>query len=125
MTARRLLLFAAVLMLLAALAFALAPGPGGPEPTPGPATARSVDVIERELKADGTDQSIVARVGDLIRFEVAGDYLDQVEIERLDRIDPIEPLTPARFEVIADAAGVYPIRLVDADRRIGRLDIRP
>ena len=37
----------------------------------------------------------------------------------------IEPTTPARFEVIPDAAGVYPIRLIGADRRIGRLDISP
>ena len=64
-------------------------------------------------------------MGDLIRFEVTGDVLDSVEIERLDRIDAIAPGTPARFEILADAAGVYPIRLVEADRRIGRLDIRP
>ena len=51
--------------------------------------------------------------------------LDAVEIEQLDRIDPIEPTTPARFEVIPEQAGVYPIRLIEADRRIGRLDVRP
>ena len=62
-------------------------------------------------------------MGDLIRLEVAGDVLDEVQIERLDRIDAIEPLTPARFEVIPEVAGVYPIRLIEADRRIGRLDI--
>jgi hypothetical protein len=45
-------------------------------------------------------------------------------IERLDRIDGIEPSTPARFEILADApAGVYPIRLVEADRRIGSIEI--
>ena len=69
--------------------------------------------------------AISARVGDLVRFPVAGDTLDQVQIERLDRIDPIEPTTPARFEVIPVAPGVYPIRLIDADRRIGRLDVKP
>ena len=64
-------------------------------------------------------------MGDLIQLEVAGDVLDQVEIEQLDRIDAIEPLTPARFEVIAEQAGVFPVRLIEADRRIGRLDIEP
>ncbi len=49
----------------------------------------------------------------------------EVQIERLDRIDAIDPTTPARFELIAEDAGVYPIRLIEADRRIGRLDIRP
>ena len=125
MTARRLLLLAAALMLLAALAVGLAPRSGGPEPPSAPATGRSAEVVERELSADADDQSIEARVGDLIRFQVAGNTIDQVEIERLDRIDPIEPTTPARFEVIPDAAGVYPIRLIGADRRIGRLDISP
>lgn len=125
MTARRLLLLAAALMLLAALAVGIAPEPGGPDPAPAPATARGADVVEEELSAAATDQTITARVGDLVRFQVAGDTIDQVEIERLDRIDPIEPTTPARFEVIPAAAGVYPIRLIDADRRIGRLDVSP
>ena len=40
-------------------------------------------------------------------------------------IDAIEPVTPARFEVIPELAGVFPIRLIEADRRIGRLDVRP
>ena len=39
-------------------------------------------------------------------------------------IDPIEPTTPARFNIVVDApAGTYPIRLVDADRRIGSIVI--
>ena len=125
MTARRLLLLAAVLMVLAALAAGLAPRSDPPAESTAPDVARTVDIVEQELSADGTDQTISARVGDLIRFSVAGDTLDQVEIERLDRIDPIEPTTPARFEVIPQAPGAYPIRLIDADRRIGRLDIKP
>jgi hypothetical protein len=47
-----------------------------------------------------------------------------VLLERLDRRDGIEPLTPARFNILAEApAGVYPIRLVGADRRIGSIEI--
>jgi hypothetical protein len=65
------------------------------------------------------------RRGDVLKLEVTGDVLDSVEIERLDRMEAIEPLTPARFELLAEApAGVYPIRLVDADRRIGAIEIR-
>ena len=67
---------------------------------------------------------MVVRRGDLLQLEVSGDTLDSVLIERLDRIDAIEPLTPARFEILAErAAGVYPIKLVDADRRIGSIEI--
>ena len=126
MVVRRLLLLAAVLMLLAAVAAGLAPQPETAEsPLPAAAPRGPVAIVDRQLSAAEDDQSVRARVGDLIRFEVTGDVLDSVEIERLDRIDGIAPNTPARFEVIAEAAGVYPIRLVEADRRIGRLDIRP
>jgi hypothetical protein len=125
MLARRLLLLAAVLMLLTALAAGLAPQqddattPSAPRPGPTPTT------VPGAMSAEATDQTLEARVGDLIQLEVDGDVLDEVHIERLDRYDPIEPTTPARFEVIPETAGVYPIRLVEADRRIGRLEITP
>ena len=126
MTARRLLFLAAALLLVAALAASLAPEPGTDTASTPPRTAgREIQVVEEQLSTDETDQSVVARVGDLVRLEVAGDVLDQVQIERLDRFDPVEPTTPARFEVIPQTAGVFPIRLVRADRRIGRLDVRP
>ena len=90
-----------------------------------PRPAQSPEIVERSISASQDDQSVQARVGDLIQLEVTGELIDQVQIERLDRIDSIEPTTPARFEVIPATAGVYPIRRVDADRRIGRLDIKP
>lgn len=125
MLARRLLLLAAVLMLLTALAAGLAPQPDSTDTPSTPRAAQTPEIIEESISATLDDQSVQARVGDLVRLEVTGDLLDQVQIERLDRIDPIEPTTPARFEVIPGTPGVYPIRLVEADRRIGRLDIRP
>ena len=127
MIARRLLLLAAVLMLLTALAAGLAPQRDSGDETAPPADVATgtVTIVEERLSADEDDQSVSARVGDLIQLEVAGDVLDAVEVERLDRIDAIEPTTPARFEIWAEDAGVYPIRLIEADRRIGRLDIRP
>ena len=125
MLARRLLLLAAALMLLTALAAGLATQPGGVDPPSVPRPAQSPEIVERSISASQDDQSVQARVGDLIQLQVTGELIDQVQIERLDRIDSIEPTTPARFEVIPATAGVYPIRLVDADRRIGRLDIKP
>jgi hypothetical protein len=125
MFARRLLLLAAVLMLLTALAAGLAPEPDPSTPAAPDRATRAPEIIEEMLSTDRADQTVRARVGDLIRLEVAGDVLDQVQIERLDRIDAIEPLTPARFEVIPEIAGVFPIRLIEADRRLGRLDVRP
>ena len=62
--------------------------------------------------------------GDILTLEVEGDLIDAVLLERLDRIDPIEPNTPARFTMLVEApAGVYPIRLLDEDRRIGMIEI--
>jgi hypothetical protein len=125
MLARRLLLLAAVLMLLTALAAGLAPQPDDTDGPPAPRATQSPETVEATLTTTDADQRVQAQVGDLIRLEIMGDVLDQVQIERLDRIDAIEPLTPARFEVIPETPGVYPIRLIEADRRIGRLDIRP
>ena len=128
MLARRLLLFAAVLMLLTTLASAIAPRQPLPAPgavAPDPALPAG-GVLERRISADpGSDASVTMRRGELLRLEVEGDVLDAVAIERLDRVEGIEPLTPARFEVLAEEPGVYPIRLVEAGRRIGRIEIRP
>jgi hypothetical protein len=125
MLARRLLLLAAVLMLLTALATGVASQPETVAPPPSPHSGRTVETVQGRLSAQEDDQSVIARVGDLVQLQVSGDVLDTVQIERLDRLDALDPSTPARFEVIAEEAGVYPVRLVEADRRIGQLDIRP
>jgi hypothetical protein len=127
MLARRLLLLAAALMLLSALAAGLAPRqPVNQAPAPqAPAVAQSAAVVSQQIPADpGSDSRVVVRRGDVLELEVTGDMLDSVLIERLDRIEAIEPLTPARFNILAEAPpGLYPIRLVDADRRIGSIEI--
>jgi hypothetical protein len=128
--ARRLLLLAAVLLLLTALAAGLAPrvpesdvtpvSTGNAEPAAGRTIARTIP------SAPGSNTRVSVRRGDVLQLEVAGDTLDTVWLERLDQLDAIEPSTPARFELLIDAAaGDYPIRLVDADRRIGAIQIGP
>jgi hypothetical protein len=126
MLARRLLLLVAALMLLTALAAGLAPAPQVNEAPPAERPALPVgQPVTETIPADpGADTHVVVRRGDLLQLEVTGDTLDSVLIERLDRMDAIDPTTPARFEMLVDApAGVYPIRLVDADRRIGSIEI--
>ncbi len=122
MIARRLLLLAAVLMLLTALAAGLAPQEQQAV-SPAGGTLPAGERVVREIPADpAADTRVSVRRGDLLELEVTGDTLDSVLIERLDRIDAIEPLTPARFHLVVDApAGIYPIRLVEEDRRIGAL----
>ena len=126
MLARRLLLLAAVLLLLSALAAGLAPRQ---QVGTAPETERSAlppgTTLPRAISADpGADAKVKVHRGDLLQLEVSGDVLDSVLIERLDMMDAIAPLAPARFDLLIDApAGVYPIRLVDADRRIGVIAI--
>jgi hypothetical protein len=126
MVARRLLLLAAVLMLLAVLAAGLAPQRASEDgPAPRSALPSGTQVVE-EISADAGAEArnVMVRRGDVLRLEISGDELDSVLIERLDRIEAIEPTTPARFELLIDApAGIYPIRLVEADRRIGAIQI--
>lgn len=126
MLARRLLLLVAVLMLLTALAAGLAPAPPVNEPPQAEqSTLPAGGTVSEEIPAEpGADSRVVVRRGEVLQLDVSGDTLDSVLIERLDRVEAIEPTTPAHFEFLADApAGVYPIRLVEADRRIGSIEI--
>ena len=125
MLLRRLLILAAVLMLLSALAAGLAPSDDAGAPSAGGTLPAGTTVTERISAEPAANSRIVVRRGDLLELEVAGDVIDTVLIERLDRMDAIEPRTPARFNLVVDAAvGSYPIRLVEADRRIGSVVVR-
>jgi hypothetical protein len=125
--ARRLLLLAAVLMLLAVIAAGLAPqDPAEDAPSLQASDLPAGGDVDEQLSADGSDsRRVVVNRGDVLTLDISGTTPDSVLIERLDRIESIDPSTPAHFELLADApAGVYPIRLIDADRRIGAIEIR-
>ena len=122
-------MLAAVLMLIGALAAGVAPREsttGVEAPAPGGGSAPAGSTVVRSIPAEaGAKSRVSVRRGDLLQLEVTGNVLDSVLLERLDRIDGVEPGTPARFELLVDApAGAYPIRLVEADRRIGTIEIR-
>jgi hypothetical protein len=128
MLARRLLLLAAVLMLLTALAASIAPRDltgGDDEPVNATSVLPAGNTVVEEIPAEaGVDSRVAVSRGDTLELEVSGNTLDSVLLERLDRMDAIEPSTPARFNLLIDApAGSYPIRLVEADRRIGSIVI--
>ncbi len=129
MLARRLLILAVVLMLLTALAAAIAPRdrvePGTPVQDPASVLEPTGKTVTRSISAKaGSETSVKVRRGDMLELEVEGDTLDTVLLERLDRLDGIEPTTPARFNMLVEApAGTYPIRLIESDTRIGRIQI--
>ena len=125
-----MLLFAALLLLLATFAAAMAPRAPVPAPPPSALPDRVADgdlgTVERRMSVDdGPSTAVRVKRGDILRLDVSGDVLDSVELDGLDRVEVIEPVTPAMFEVLAERPGTYPIRLVAADRRIGRLVITP
>ena len=116
-------------MLLTALAAGIAPretvtddAPSGASRSTLPAGTTVVKQIPAEA---GANSRVTVRRGDTLELEVRGNTLDSVLIERMELMDAVEPDTPARFNLVIDApAGAYPIRLVEADRRIGAIEIR-
>ena len=127
MLARRLLILAAVLMGLVALAAGVAPREpvrdttGSPTPVPGAATPMAA--VERTLDAQASDQEVAAHVGQTVVITVETDELDSVSLGD-HGIETADPESPARFELLADIPGSYPIHLLEADRTIGTLEIR-
>ena len=138
MLGRRLLVLFAVLLGLTALATSLAPRPTvrqPAEPTTSPAATATPAPeradggsrrIEQTISADPSraPARVRARVGDVLVLRVSGDVLDGVEIAGLGKLEPIEPGSPARFEFLAESPGEHDIVLLEADRRVGILDIR-
>jgi hypothetical protein len=129
MLGRRLLILLLVLLGLTALAAAMAPrtvelarqraappvaASGGPVVPP----------VEKTLIAEGADQKVVVRQGQSVVIDVEGEQVDTVAIENLGN-RTVDPDSPAHFELLADTPGSYAIDLLDADRQIGTLEVRP
>jgi hypothetical protein len=124
--ARRLLLFTAILLLLATVAASLSSQRPLAEAPPSTLPATDEPVVERTISAEpGARKTITVSRGQVLRLEVKGDLLDSVLLEGLGRLDGVAPLAPARFTLLAETPGTYPIRLVEADRRLGRIRITP
>jgi hypothetical protein len=128
--ARRLLVLVAVLILLTVLAASIAPvatppKPPAPAPRPGAAAAPGTTTVRAWLSTSASRPArrISARVGDHISITVRGDEVDSVALGDLD-VEPVERGLPARFDLLADEPGSYPVIALDAQRRIGSLVVR-
>ena len=93
-------------------------------PTPAQGAATPAPPIERTLDTRSGDQRVTARVGQTVIITVETNELDSVSLGDYG-IETADPESPARFELLADVPGSYPIHLLDADRTIGTLVIRP
>lgn len=142
---RRLLLLVAVLMGLTALAASIAPRDTGtdepPTPPGRPGTVTPTTTPELEPAAPApVDENVVdetlsaaegaspvrvrARPGQTVKLEVQGQLFDEVALIGLDRVEAIAPEAPARFEMYMDQPGKFEIRLLEADRRLGEIQVR-
>jgi plastocyanin len=126
MLARRLLIALAVLMLLTALAASLAPRESAVRDdtaaTPAAPATATVEPVQETLDASAEGQRVEARVGQTVTIVVRSDTLDTVSLAEMGA-ETTEPDSPARFELLADTPGSYPIELLESGRRIGVLEI--
>jgi hypothetical protein len=97
--------------------------------TPGPPAARlsdpdAFDVSKTLSAAAGAEQqTVAAELGDRVEIVVEGPELDVVLLGDLGA-EGLEAGFPARFELLADTPGRYPLVLMNAERRIGTLEVR-
>src|SRR5215210_8725479 len=110
--ARRLLILAAVLMGLIALAAGVAPRESTRDTTGAPTPVREASTpppaVERTLDAQSSGQKVAARVGQTVVITVETDELDSVSLGDYG-IETADPQSPARFELLADVPGSYPV----------------
>jgi hypothetical protein len=130
MLARRLLILLAVLMGLTALAAGVAPRrplPSSDQPgtaQAAPSAGKSAKPLKRTIDAnEPSSRKIVVQQGRLVDLTVQGDVVDSVQLGDLE-VQPLDPDSPALFEVLADTPGTYPIELVNAQRRLGVLQVK-
>jgi hypothetical protein len=140
MAARRLLIIMLVLLGVSTLAAALVGnrtiGTGGTDSAASTAATETEPAIPpdtvpegRRLKpvvieVDKAKRTVVpVELGDQLPLIVRSPKPDLVEIPALGLLEPVNSNAPARFDVFADTTGDYGIRLVDANRIIGRIEV--
>jgi hypothetical protein len=83
----------------------------------------SFDVTATLSTAPGSaSKTVDAEVGDRVVIVVKGDDADSVALGDLE-VSAVEPGSPARFELLADTPGTYPLVALNDNRRIGALEI--
>jgi hypothetical protein len=107
------------------------PVQSGSERTPAPnaptadlSDPDAFDVTERLSAVPGAQaRSVQAELGDRVEIVVEGERPDAVQLGEF-ATQAVEAGDPARFELLAETPGAYPLVLVNENRRIGTLEIR-
>jgi hypothetical protein len=137
MAVRRLVAVLLLLLAISTLAAALAPQRPArdrgqaqtrpqtidpPPAAPGPPRGRLVRA--RMNTSSGVVRSVRLRVGDQLLLDVLSRESDQVEIPVFGVVEAVSRDGPARLDLLATTAGTFPVRMVEADRVVGRLVVR-
>ena len=88
-----------------------------------PATADTPgELLSRRLDSrDNKPKTIRMRLGDQLQLSVDAGGPNQVQIPAFDQLEPVDLGSPAKFDLLPDAAGRYPVKLVLGDRTVGRI----
>jgi hypothetical protein len=91
------------------------------------ATKRSTGKLEtKAIHANAPEpQTRRLHVGDQLQLVVTSRKPDQVEIPGLGELEDVDPDAPARFDLLLFERGSFPLRLVEAERKIGEIVVRP
>jgi hypothetical protein len=128
--ARRLLIIMIVLLVLSSLAAVLIPVKPAPEPKVHPTTTTEPaippppegDLVKRVIDAAAKrPPTIRLAPGDQLDLDVRSPRPDQVEIPGFGELQDTDPDFAAHFNLLAFDPGTYPVRLVGANRVIGRI----
>lgn len=68
-------------------------------------------------------QVIPLDAGDVLNLTVVSSTDDLVDLQDLGYVGVVGPDIPATFSIFADRPGVYGIRLVEAARTVGRIEV--
>jgi hypothetical protein len=130
-----MLVLVAVLMGLTALVATLAPpqrvhvrGEATPTPQPtstgdGGLVATAPTVTATLPSGPGRPRTVHAELGDQVLIQVQAETPLSVALGNLD-VEPAEPGLPARFELLVDTPGSYPLVALSDGHRIGTLEVR-
>jgi hypothetical protein len=122
---RRILWFVAGLLALAVIAAAIVPRGTTKQELPTVPAPERATITAEIAAAPARVRTIPARVGDHLELTVESDRIDQATIQGLDEIQSVDATTPARFDTLLDHAGRFQVRMVDANKVVGVLDVKP
>lgn len=93
-----------------------------------PEDTRSGELLAVTIDADDPATRDVPRrvtAGDQLQLSVTSKHPDQVEIRAFGQVQPVTPFAPAFFDLLLDKPGIYEVRLLNAARVAGVIEVNP